>query len=355
MTFGALVVGVAAVTFSIALNWSLLRVMDDLNRSQSSPVRAELRGSGVAPEAVARAIASDPETAHFVSIGETQVSVPRLGSVPFVGYDHDSSWLGYAVIDGRWSTSPGEAVAPTNLFTEAGVHLGDSVTIAHEGRSVTLRLVGEIFDTAQEGGDDLVLRGAWSDLVALDPSVAPSRWEAAPTDGTDPRAYREALQEALGRAVPFSITGDSSTDESFLLFLSVVGLVGIVLVAISLGGVFNTVLLETRQRTHEIAVLRAIGLTPRQVVAMVLVSIGPVGLLAGLSGVPLGIAAQHVVLGYMGQVAAKTNIPASVFDVIPPLTMVALAFTGLTIGLLGATLPAQAAARARIAPVLQAE
>jgi putative ABC transport system permease protein len=355
MTLGALMVGVAAVTFSVSLDRSLFRVMEDLNRSQASPIRVELHGSSPAPEGVTAAIASLPETDHQVAIGQADVVAERLGTIPFVGYDGDSTWLGYAVIEGRWSTAPGEAVAPTNLFTRTGLHVGDAITLTHGSRSATVRLVGEIFDTAREDRDDLVLRGAWADLTALDPTGSPDRWESAPMTGTDPALYREDVQSAVGEAVSVGLESDSSTDESFLLFLSVVGLVGIVLVVISLGGVLNTVLLETRQRTHEIAVLKAVGLTPFQVVGMVVLSVVPIGLLAGALGVPLGIVAQHVVLSYMGQVAANTHIPASVFDVLSPALMAVLAVTGLAIGLAGAALPASSAARARIAPVLQAE
>ena len=84
---------------------------------------------------------------------------------------------------------------------------------------------------------------------------------------------------------------------------------GIVLVVISLGGVFDTVLLETRQRTREMAVLKALGMAPRQVVVMVVSSVVPVAVLAGLLGVPLGIVFQRAVLAYMGEVAAETAIP----------------------------------------------
>ena len=42
MTLGALVVGVAAVTFAIGMNLSLLRVMDQLDRGVTSPVSVEL-------------------------------------------------------------------------------------------------------------------------------------------------------------------------------------------------------------------------------------------------------------------------------------------------------------------------
>jgi putative ABC transport system permease protein len=130
---------------------------------------------------------------------------------------------------------------------------------------------------------------------------------------------------------------------------------GAVLVAMSIGGVFNTVLLETRQRAREMAVLKAIGLTPAQVVTTVIATIVPVGLVAGAIGVPIGLIAQHVVLDYMGQVAAKTRVPGEVFDVFPPMLLLGLGLLGLVIGALGAFVPAQRAARSRIAPILQAE
>ena len=88
---------------------------------------------------------------------------------------------------------------------------------------------------------------------------------------------------------------------------------------------------------------------------MVVSSVFPVGLLAGLLGVPLGLVFQRAALGYMGQVAAGTRIPERTFDVLVRRSMVGLALTGLAIAAVGAYLPAQRAARARIAPVLQAE
>ena len=176
-----------------------------------------------------------------------------------------------------------------------------------------------------------------------------------PAAGVNVQDYRSSLQDAIGPGAWVSIEGNSSGDASFLLFLSVVTVLGIVLVGMSIGGVFNTVLLETRQRSREVAVLKAIGLTPVQVVAMVVATIVPVGLVAGVIGVPVGLLAQRLVLGYMGEVAAKTRIPSQVYDVFPLVVLVGLGLLGLGIGALGAWLPAHRAARARIAPVLQAE
>jgi putative ABC transport system permease protein len=355
MTLGALLVGVAAVTFALGLNLSLVRVMTQLNRNEASPVRVQILDPAIEPAEVGAAIARQPGTGRFVSVGQTEVAVQGLGVAPFVGYDGDSGWIGYELIHGRWFAGPGEAVAPTTVFTLTGLRLGDAIELARDGRMVTVRLVGEIFDTADEWPDHLVIRGTWADVVQVDPAARPSSWEVAPKEGVSPGEYSSALESATGGRIAADTVDDSSSDEEFLLFLSVVTFMGVVLTAISLGGVFNTVLLETRQRTREMAVLKALGLTPRQVVAMVVSSVVPAGLAAGLLGVPLGIVFQRVVLAYMGETAAKTAIPASAFDVLAPAAFVALALAGLAIAAIGAYLPAQRAGRARIAPVLQAE
>ena len=356
MTLGALVVGVLAVTFALGLDASLLRVKDDLDRTLASPVRAEIPRADAADAArISAAIAADPDTGHVVAEGTDEVEVPRLGAVPFVGYDGDASWVGYALIQGRWFDAPGEAVAPTAVFTQAGVHLGDTITVTRDGRTLDLRLVGEIFDTGGRGSGNLVLRGAWQDLTTLVPEIVPSLWEMQPRAGIDARAYRSGLIDATNRTVPFSIQNESSGDASFVLFLTVVGFLGVVLIVTSLAGVFNTVLLETRQRSRELAILKAIGLTPPQVIGMIVASVAPVAIVAGIVGVPLGLAAQRAVLTTMGQVAAATAIPESVYDVFPGLTLAALALAGLAIGVVGAVLPAQRVARAPIAQVLAAE
>ena len=72
---------------------------------------------------------------------------------------------------------------------------------------------------------------------------------------------------------------------------------------------------------------------------MVISSVVPVALLAGLLGVPLGIVFQRAVLGYMGQVAAGTRVPESTFAVFVPSAIVGLALTGLAIAAIGAYLP----------------
>ena len=352
MTLGALLVGVAAVTFSFGVNASLVRAISQIDRSATSSVRAELIDASTDAEATTEAIAAHPDTERVVALGRGEVTVPGLGSVAFVGYDGDASWLGFELIRGRWFAGPGEVVAPTNFFRQSGLDIGDTIDLGGAG---TVTLVGEIFDIPEEAPDGLLLRGAWTDVQAADPGARLSRWEIQPRPGVAADDLSNALYPTLGGGIAVYTIKGPEQDEEFLLFLSVVTFMGAVLVAISFGGVFNTVLLETRQRTREMAVLKALGMSPRQVIAMVLASVVPVGLVAGLLGVPLGLALQRAVIAYMAEVAGSTAVPESTFAVFAPVAFIGLSLAGLAIALAGAYLPAQRAARAAIAPVLQAE
>ena len=84
----------------------------------------------------------------------------------------------------------------------------------------------------------------------------------------------------------------------------------LLLAAVAGLGVLNTVVLQTRERVHDLGVFKAVGMTPRQTIAMVVCSVAGIGLVAGLIAVPVGVALHHYVLPIMGN-AAQTGIPAA--------------------------------------------
>ena len=99
--------------------------------------------------------------------------------------------------------------------------------------------------------------------------------------------------------------------------------------AVAGGGVLNTVVLQIRERVHDIGVFKAVGMTPRQTTVMVVCSVAGIGLVAGLIAIPAGIVLHHYVLPVMGH-AAQTAVPASVLNVYHPweLVLLALALLG---------------------------
>ena len=103
------------------------------------------------------------------------------------------------------------------------------------------------------------------------------------------------------------------------------------------------------------AVLKALGMAPRQVVVMVISSVVPVALLAGLIGVPLGVVFQRAVLAYMEPGRGGDARSAAPWPCSCRRRSSAWPWPASRSPRSVPTCPAQRAARARIAPVLQAE
>ena len=76
----------------------------------------------------------------------------------------------------------------------------------------------------------------------------------------------------------------------------------------------NSVLLDTRERVRAIGVHKALGMTPRQTVAMVVTSVVMTGLVAGALGVPVGVALHGWFIPTMGD-SAGLRLPGSVIAV----------------------------------------
>src|SRR5437762_2865696 len=140
-------------------------------------------------------------------------------------------------------------------------------------------------------------------------------------------------------------------------FVNVTGKsVGDTVTIISGGWMFplSIVVLHTRERVHDLGLFKAIGMTPRQAIIMVVCWVAGIGLVAGLIAVPAGIVLHHYVLPVMAA-AANTGLPASFLRVYGGWQVAVLALAGLVIAVAGALLPAGWAAATRTATALRAE
>jgi putative ABC transport system permease protein len=170
--------------------------------------------------------------------------------------------------------------------------------------------------------------------------------------GTAVQPYANALTQALGQDYP--VGTDTGNPAGFAAVVGLIATLTLLLAAVAGLGVLNTVVLQTRERVHDLGVFKALGMTPRQAIAMVVCSVAGTGLVAGLIAIPAGVALHRYVLPVMGH-AAQTGVPPSVLDVYLPWELVLLALSGLVIAAAGALAPAGWAARARTAFALRAE
>jgi putative ABC transport system permease protein len=214
-----------------------------------------------------------------------------------------------------------------------------------------VRIVGEVFDTNNSG---IGLFTDWQTLARAGHGASQltlETYDVGLRPGTSPAAYAAALGHALGPDYAISLNGN---DPFILTLLGLIGVLTLLLAVVAGLGVLNTVVLHTRERVHDLGIFKAVGMTPRQTIAMVICWVAGIGLVAGIVAVPAGIAVHRYVLPAMAH-AAATNIPASYLNVYGPAELVLLALAGLVIAVAGAMLPASWAAGSRTASALRAE
>ena len=127
---------------------------------------------------------------------------------------------------------------------------------------------------------------------------------------------------------------------------------GVVLMVIAGVGMLNAMQLSTRERYHELGTLKAIGLTPAQMVRSVVEGAVALGALSLVVGIPLGL-----VLTYQGLQALVNSLGGLPhFQMgINWLDLALLVPATVAIAAVGAYLPARWAARVAPADVLRYE
>jgi putative ABC transport system permease protein len=361
----AILFGAIAVTFTVGMGASLGQVMKaKAHDAADVVVPAPLPDFGpwspgpdkqpkADPAAVAAAVRAAAGTGKYYSAATVRATVSGLtGTVDVIAFTGEASWGGYTMVSGRWIDKPGEAVVPTPFLTATGTRIGDTVTLNGMAEPVTVRIVGEVLDPRNDGMQ--VFTDA-STLTSAHPDLTETSHHIAVTSGTDVTAYADALNEDLTPLGATARVGGLDAGGDMVVTLNALSMtLTLMLVAVAALGVLNGVLLDTRERVREIGVHKALGMTPRQTVAMVLTSVTVTGLVAGTLGVPLGVALHGWVLPAMGD-SVGLRLPGSVIAVYHGAELLPLTLGGLLIATLGALLPAGWAARARTATALRTE
>jgi putative ABC transport system permease protein len=119
-------------------------------------------------------------------------------------------------------------------------------------------------------------------------------------------------------------------------------------------GVLSSLLLATRERVYDLGVFKAVGMTPRQTIAMVTCwAIAP-AIGAAIIGLPAAIAIHAVTTSAIGT-EAGTGMPPDVINIYRPAELALLALAALAIAAIGALIPASWAATSRTTAALHAE
>ena len=223
------------------------------------------------------------------------------GGAPTIGlsFDPNPQLSALRVSSGHGPTSSNQVAMDAGTATKYHFHVGDRVRILLLGPPRTFTISGIVtFGTANN------LAGAT--LAAFDlPTAQQILGEPGQLSAVDvlaqPGADKAQLQRAIAKTLPTGVevvTGQTVADEATnsinqaLSFFSTALLV-FAFISLFVGGftIFNTFSITVGQRTRELALLRIVGASRRQVFRSVLIEALLLGLVASLVGLGLGVLA----------------------------------------------------------------
>jgi putative ABC transport system permease protein len=138
-----------------------------------------------------------------------------------------------------------------------------------------------------------------------------------------------------------------SQDKDFNQFLILLYVLLTLSVVVSIFGMINTLVLTVFERTRELGMLRAVGMTRRQVRRMVRHESVITALIGAALGLPLGVFLAALVTRALSQFEVKFSIPGSQLAI--------FALVAIIVGIVAAIVPARRAAKLNVLRALQYE
>ncbi|MFI1500766.1 ABC transporter permease [Streptomyces platensis] len=257
----------------------------------------------------------------------------------------------YPMRDGAAPHGPHEFALDARTADEAGYKVGDTVRLSANGPVHEQKLTG-IFttdDSEVTAGGALALfdTPTAQKLLGAPGGFQEIRIKADP--GTSQTALKSAVESALPKGSVEATTGKQLADDigkanaeknsgmqnALLVFAGIALFVGIFLIA-------NTFTMLVAQRTRELALLRAVGASRRQVTRSVLTEAFVVGAIASVVGFAAGIGVGAGLRALMGSMSG--NVPDGPL-VVPLSAVLTSLLVGTLVTVLAAWLPGRRAAK----------
>jgi putative ABC transport system permease protein len=319
------------------------------------------RGGGAIRNPIPESIVTDVSRVPGVAYADGSVTgyaqyvvngnaISNGGATAGVSFDPDQQLSAFHLVDGKPPTTPGDVVMDLATAHKYHFDIGDHVRVLLPGPPRTFTVTGFLkFGTA----DNL----AGATIAAFDLPTAQTLFDLAGRVNTinvltAPGADKAAVQTAIARTLPSGVevvTGQTVVNEetsvinqalsTFSTALLIFALIALLVGAFT---IFNTFSIIVGQRTRELALLRIVGASRRQIFRSVLAEAAAVGLAASLIGLGLGVLAAKGLEALLRGFGVSLPSGSIVFEA--HTVVVALA-VGVGVTVLAAISPARRAVR----------
>ncbi len=221
----------------------------------------------------------DGERVDLLALGIDERS---YGAFDFRVGDPSSAWPAFR---------RGEALLVSEPFAfRTGIGVGDELVLGSPRGPVRLPLAGVFYDYASDRGTAVVDYARYVELWGDERLTALSIFALPGVDGVALEAEVERVAAASGRVqVRSSGTLRRDSLEVFDRTFRITSVLRLLAVGVAFIGVLSAFMALELERSRELGVLRALGVTRGQLRWLVAVQTGFMGLVAGLLSVPVGL------------------------------------------------------------------
>ena len=319
LTLGSLVIGLAMI---VALGWSAQAARAAAFAWLNDVVPGDEIVSSIRPvaddEGVQELLADVPGVARVSKIASFDLAFRgvRLDAAAVTGADFLADGRLTFVAGDRATAlgaldNGGAAILPKGLATSLGLGLGDVMTIPVDSEHQLQLTVAGIVERSMPGSSGEAVLVGWKDatstLGVLGADAFAVRFAPGAAETAAPQLADAAKQVAL-EASPIQRIQGAVADALARVFV-VFDALAVVAVLVAALGIVNTLTMGVVERIREIGLLRAIGMSRRQVMRMVVVEATVLGIVGVVLGSIAGIAAGAMLLQLGGGFGGIGEIP----------------------------------------------
>ncbi len=190
----------------------------------------------------------------------------------------------------------GDAVFISSVISEkTGLQVGDTVQLVTRLGVRRFKIAAVVVDYYNQG---LVINGSWNDMWHYFREKGANAFLVKVAPGFAAEEVAQRIDDQYGKRDRLMIISNQDLlsqvsnlmQQAFRMF----DVLAIISMAVGFLGITNTLTMNVMERTQEIGMLRAVGMTRGQLVRMILAEAGLMGLIGGVLGVVFGIVLSHI-------------------------------------------------------------